>query len=258
MMTEINLIDSHAHLTDERLAGETREVLARAREAGVGTAITIASNVADSERTAGLAREHQGVYATVGIHPHEAAGADDAAFDRIRELAIEDRVVGIGETGLDFHYDNSPRDAQAESFRRHLRLASELDMPVVVHARSADAEVAEIIREIGWGRGVLHCFSSEKPLLETALDLGWYISFAGMITFSRWEGTDLLRSVPLDRLLVETDSPYLSPVPFRGKRNEPARVRHVAERAAEIGGEPLLALAAATTANARALYGIGG
>lgn len=255
-MAELILIDSHAHLTDERLASETFEVLLRARDAGVGAVVTIGSNVADSERAAGLAREHEGVYASVGIHPHEAADADDAAFARIRELAAKDRVVAIGETGLDFHYDNSPRDAQAESFRRHLRLARELAMPVVVHARSADAEVAEIIREVGWERGVLHCFSSEKPLLDAALSLGWYVSFAGMVTFSRWDGADLLRSVPLDRLLVETDSPYLSPAPFRGKRNEPAHVRLVAERAAEIRGETLPDLAAATSANARALYGI--
>ncbi len=165
-------------------------------------------------------------------------------------------MVGIGETGLDFHYDNAPRVAQAESFRRHLKLGRELGMPVVVHARSADREVAEIIRDVGWGRGVLHCFSSERPLLDTALSLGWYISFAGVITFSRWNGADLLRSVPLDRLLVETDSPYLAPVPFRGKRNEPAHVRLVAERAAELRGETLSTLAAATTANAHALYGI--
>jgi TatD DNase family protein len=252
----IGFVDTHAHLTDTRFAGEIESVLARARDAGVARVVTIASNLDDSERAVGLAATHAGVSASVGIHPHEADTADDSGFARLRELGADPRVVAIGETGLDFHYDNSLRENQLVSFRRHLGLAAELDLPVVVHARNADQEVSEALGEAGWRRGVLHCFSGGSELLETALALGWYISFAGMITFPRWEGGGLLRAVPLDRLLVETDSPYLSPVPFRGKRNEPAHVALVAARAAELRGEDPAEVAAATTANALAFYGI--
>jgi TatD DNase family protein len=249
------LVDTHAHLTDPRFAGEIGEVLERAREAGVYVVVTVASNLADSEQTVALAGAHSGVYATIGIHPHEASSATPQSFERLREL-VTHRVVAIGETGLDFHYDTSPRPIQREVFSRHLELARELNLPVVVHARDADEEVSEIIRSAGWQRGVLHCFSSGRPLLESALELGWYISFAGMITFTKWESADLLRSVPLDRLLVETDSPYLAPVPHRGKRNEPAFVRLVVERAALLRGESTETLIATTTANAFAFYGI--
>ncbi len=251
------LIDSHAHLTDARLAGETGEILARAREEGISTVVTIASNIEDGERAVKLAGSFDAVFATAGIHPHEAASATPEAFVRLRQLATAPRVVGIGETGLDFHYDNAPRDTQFAAFRSQLELAAELDLPVVVHARSADEEIVSMVREAGWSRGILHCFSGGRELLDAVLHLGWYVSFAGMVTFPKWEGADLLRAVPLDRLLVETDSPYLSPVPFRGKRNEPARVRLVAERAAEIRGEAFATLAAATTANARAVFRLG-
>lgn len=251
------LVDSHAHLTDARLAGETGEILSRAREEGVSTVVTIASNIEDGERAVKLAGSFDAVFATVGIHPHEADSATPEALFRLRTLAAAPRVVGIGETGLDFHYDNAPRDAQFAAFRAQLGLASELDLPVVVHARSADEQIISIIRESGWNRGILHCFSGGRELLDAVLGLGWYVSFAGMVSFPKWDGHELLRAVPLGRLLVETDSPYLSPVPFRGKRNEPARVRVVAERAAEIRGEAFATLAAATTANARAVFRLG-
>ena len=252
------VVDTHAHLTDPRFSEELEVVLDRAREAGVAWLVSIGSDLADSEAAVILASRHEGVYATVGIHPHAADGADTAAFSRLRELAAEPRVVAIGETGLDFHYDNSPRIAQRDSFGRHLALAAELDLPVVVHARDADDEVRDMIREAAWSRGVLHCFSGGAALLEDALALGWYISFAGMITFPRWESADLLRSVPLDRLLVETDSPYLAPVPHRGRRNEPALVRLIAERAAALRGDDIGVVLRATTANAAALYRVPG
>jgi TatD DNase family protein len=194
----------------------------------------------------------------VGIHPHSASSADDAAFQRLEELASAPRVVGIGETGLDYFYDNAPRAAQRESFQRHLELARTRDLPVVVHSRDADDDLRAILREAGWGRGVLHCFSGGRDLLDEALALGWHISFAGMITFPKWDAADLLLAVPLDRLLVETDSPYLAPVPHRGKRNEPAYVTLVARRAAELRGDDPEALMTATTANAVAFYGVAG
>lgn len=252
----IRVFDSHAHLTDPRFAGDVHEVISRARERGVQAIVTIASNVPDGEAALRLAEMNPHVYATVGIHPHHAGDADDAAFERIRHTASLSRVVAIGETGLDYHYDNAERGKQRHSFRRHLELAEELDLPIVVHARAADEDVANLIAEAGWSRGVLHCFSSGPELLQLALSLGWYISFSGMITFPRWEAVDLLRSVPLERLLLETDSPYLAPVPHRGKRNEPANVVLVAEKAAELRGEDLTILTAATTANALNFYRI--
>ncbi|MEX2583042.1 MAG: TatD family hydrolase [Gemmatimonadota bacterium] len=250
------VVDTHAHLTNEKLSADAHAVVERARTAGVEWIVTIASNLEDSRRTIETAEVHDEVYATVGIHPHDADSVGPGSFEALRELAAHPRVVGIGETGLDFHYDNSPRREQRDSFRRHLQLAADLELPIVVHARDADDEVRELIQEVGWGRGVLHCFSGGVALLDSALDLGWYISFAGMITFPNWEGGDLLRRVPLDRLLVETDSPYLSPVPHRGKHNEPANVRLIAERAAEVRGEDRALVMRATVANAHTFYGV--
>jgi TatD DNase family protein len=250
------VVDTHAHLTDPRLAEDLREVLERARDADVGWTVTIASHVEDAEEAVGLVDRVEGVFATAGIHPHAAETADEAAYRRIRELATHPKVIAIGETGLDYHYDNAPRDVQRSVFERHLSLAAELDLPVVVHAREADEDVRAIMRNAGWSRGVLHCFSGGATLLDEALELGWYVSFAGMITFPKWDGADLLRAVPLDRLLVETDSPYLAPVPHRGKRNEPAFVRLVADRAAALRGEDGESLIAATTRNAAHFYGL--
>lgn len=252
----IGVIDTHAHLTDARFNEDRADVIARAFAAGVRHIVTIGGSVEDSEAALRLAESTEGVYATAGVHPHVADGVTDTTFSRLADVVRSPRIVAIGETGLDFHYDNSDRENQRASFVRHIELAAKTDLPVVVHARSADEEVAKIIREVGWGRGVLHCFSGSRPLLDTALELGWYISFAGMITFRRWDGADLLRRVPLDRLLVETDSPYLAPVPHRGRRNEPAFVRLVVERAAELRGEDLAEVASATTENALRFYRI--
>jgi TatD DNase family protein len=251
------MIDSHAHLTDTRFAGEVEEVLQRARDAGLTAIVTIATGVEDSREAAALADTQPLVFATAGIHPHSADQATDAALEAIRSLAGRPRVVAIGETGLDYYYDNAPRDVQRLAFERQLELAVELDLPVVVHAREADEDVIALLRAApGALRGVLHCFSSGRTLLETGLELGWYVSFAGMITFSRYSPADaeLLRMVPLDRLLVETDSPYLAPAPHRGKRNEPCRVGQVARVAAELRGEHFETLVAATERNARELY----
>jgi TatD DNase family protein len=249
------MIDTHSHLTDERFEGEVPEVMARARAAGLAAVVTLGTELADSERAISLAEAEPGLYAAVGIHPHAASSASPDAMARVREMAARPRVVAIGETGLDYHYDFSPRMAQRWSFLRQMEMAAELDLPVVVHCREAEADVTAALRDSGEGtRGVLHSFAGGRTLLETALDLGWYISFSGMITFKKYEGAELLRSVPLDRLLVETDSPYLAPVPHRGKRNEPAFVQFVAARAAELRGEDPATLAAAVTRNARAFF----
>jgi TatD DNase family protein len=253
------MIDAHAHLTDEKFRDDVDAVIDRAAAAGVDVVVSIATEPGDAREAILLAERHAGIFATVGVHPHSAARAPDAWLEEVVVLAAHPRVVAIGETGLDFHYDFAPRDRQIDLFRRQLGLGVELDLPVVVHSRSADADVAALLTEIGPRcRGVLHCFSGGKPLLETALELGWFISFAGTITFKSYQDEDLLRAVPLDRLLVETDSPYLAPVPFRGGRNEPAYVVKVVERAAAIRGEDPVQLAAATAANARAFYRLPG
>jgi len=251
------MIDSHAHLTDERFGDDVNEVIARAGAAGVEVIVTVATSTADLHQAIGLAEQHPAVYATAGIHPHSAGECSGDTLEEVRRAAAHPRVVAIGETGLDFHYDFAPRAAQIDCFRAQLRLARELDLPVVVHAREADDDVARLITEAGpQVRGVLHCFSSGAALLECALELGWYVSFAGMITFKKFDAVDLLRWVPLERLLVETDSPYLAPVPFRGKRNAPAYVTRVVEVAAELRGEEPAQLARATARNARLFYRI--
>ena len=251
------LFDSHCHLTDARLAAEAAAVVERARAAGVTGIVTIASDAEDAARAAALAEALPGVWATAGIHPHVAAAADEAAWERIAELAGRARVVALGETGLDYHYDHSPRDAQRRAFARHIELARGLGLPLVVHSREADEDTAAMLREAGAEvRGVLHCFAGGAALLEAGLEAGWMISFSGLVTFRNYDGAELVRAVPADRLLVETDAPYLAPVPHRGRRNEPAFVRHVAEGVAALRGEPLEQVAAYTARNARAFYGL--
>jgi TatD DNase family protein len=249
------LIDSHAHLTDDVFTDDVAEVIARTRAAGVTRVVTIGTHVDNSRAAAELAATHDDVYASAGIHPHYADTATPDTLSEIAELAARPRVVAIGETGLDYHYDNAPRERQRESFRRHLAMGRALDLPVVVHARDADDDLRAILREDGAGtRGVLHCFASGRDLLMEGLEIGWYVSFSGMITFKRFEDADFVREVPIDRLLIETDSPYLAPVPHRGKRNEPAYVALVAKRAAEIRGEDPDELSVATARNAIDLF----
>jgi TatD DNase family protein len=255
----VTLFDSHCHLTDERFAGEVDAVVARAREAGVTRLVTVASDAEDAEQALGLARRYEGVWATAGIHPHVAGGADEAALARVRELAKEAQVVALGETGLDFYYDNAPREAQRRAFRRHLELAAETGLPVVLHAREADDDAAAMVREAGDSvRGVLHCFAGGRGLLEAGLEAGWHVSFSGLVSFASYEDGELVRSVPEDRLLIETDSPYLAPVPRRGRRNEPAFVAHVAEAVAVHRGVAPEYIAEITTRNALRFYRLEG
>ena len=250
--------DSHCHLTDPAFGSDREGPVARAVAAGVEGMVTICSDPRDLEAILLLARAHQEVWGTAGIHPHEARHGSPEALERVREAAkCEPRIRAIGECGLDFHYDHSPRETQRAVFRAQLDLAEELSRPVVVHSREADADTAHMIREYrGRVTGVLHCFTGSAELLEVGLDAGWYVSFSGMVTFPRFDARDLLRAVPEDRLLIETDSPYLAPIPHRGKRNEPAFVVRVAEAVAQLRGEPLETVAAVSAANARAFYGI--
>jgi TatD DNase family protein len=235
------------------------EVVARAAQAGVTTIVSIATGPDDWDADLALAERFPGVYATCGIHPHAASMASEDAFARMRERLAHPRVVGVGETGLDYHYDFSPRDVQRDSFARHLEISRETGKPVIVHARTADEDLRALLREAGQGTsGVLHSFSSGRALLEDALAMGWYASFSGMVTFKNYEGADFVRMVPADRILVETDTPYLAPVPHRGKTNEPAFVAHVAARCAHFRGEDADEFAARTTENARRFYGLPG
>lgn len=249
--------DSHCHLTDERFKDDVGAVVERARQAGVSGMVLIASDEADARRALELARSFD-LHATAGIHPHVAA-RPVAAFEAVRELAEDPRIVAIGETGLDYYYDNAPRAAQRESFARHLRLAADTGLPLVVHSREADADTAAMVREAaGSVAGVLHCFAGGAPLFDAGVEAGWHISFSGLITFPSYGTADFVARTPADRLLIETDSPYLAPVPHRGRRNEPAYVVEVARRAAELRGEAVEAVAALTASNARAFYRLEG
>ncbi len=251
------LFDSHCHLTDEAFAADRDAVLARARDAGLVGMVCIASDAGDAAAALGLARAHADVWCTAGVHPHEAASATADALARVRELAAEPGVVAIGECGLDYHYDHAPRERQRQAFRAQLELAAEVGMPVVVHAREADDDTRALVQEFeGSVTGVLHCFTGGAELMEAGLDAGWYVSFSGIATFGSFRGQDLVRRVPVERLLVETDSPYLAPPPHRGKRNEPAFVARVAEAVAALRDTPPEALGRTTTDNARRFYGL--
>jgi len=246
------LVDSHCHLDYDGLAEDLDGVLGRAGAAGVGTFLTIGTRIAAFPGVRAIAERYPQVWCSIGIHPHEAANenADPAA---LVAAARHPKVVGIGETGLDYYYDSSPRDQQQRNFRLHLDAAQEAGLPVIVHTRDADADTAAILEETarrGPVSGVLHCFTSGRALAERAVELGFYVSMSGILTFKNAEDLRATaKALPLDRLLVETDAPYLAPVPMRGKPNEPAFVAHTAKRLAELRGIPVAELAAATTDN---------
>jgi TatD DNase family protein len=252
------LIDSHCHL-DYYRPDEIDAVLARAAEAGVGEMLTIGTRLSRAAEMFALADAYPNVWCSIGTHPHHAAETPVPAAEEIAALAAHPRCIGLGEAGLDYFYDKAPRDVQLACFRAHARAAALTGLPLVIHARDADEDVARILQEqFDNGekfRFLLHCFSSGRGLAEAALALGGYVSFSGILTFPKsLEIRDIARDVPLDRLLVETDSPYLAPVPFRGKRNEPAWVVHTARVLAELKGISPEALAGQTTANFRRLF----
>ncbi len=254
----VTVFDSHCHL-DMDFDADRDDVLARARAAGVGGMITIgASGRFDANRAAvAIAAAHADVYATVGVHPHEAASVTDATIAALDALAGEPKVVAIGETGLDYHYEHSPRPAQRQAFARFIDLARRRQLPLSVHLRSADDDAVAVLRgeQASAVGGVIHCFSSDAAAARRFLDLGFHISFSGIVTFKSAEALrEAARLVPRDRLLVETDAPFLAPIPFRGRRNEPALVVTTAMLLAEVRGEPIADLAAATNDNARRLF----
>ncbi len=247
------LIDSHCHLDFPDFAAELDEVIARARAAGIDGMLTIGTKLSEAEKVIGIAEKFPNVWASVGVHPHEAASEPGEDTARLVELARHPKVVGIGETGLDFFYEHSPRERQEICFRAHIAAARETGLPVIVHTRDADADTERVLAEEmekGAFTGLIHCFTSGPELAVFALNLGLYISFSGIVTFkSAATLKETARSVPLDRILVETDAPYLAPVPMRGKRNEPAFVSHTAAVVAGLKDIPVAALGRATTEN---------
>lgn len=252
------LADSHAHIDDERFDADREEVVARALAAGVSLIVNIGADMASSARSVALAEKYPGIYAAVGMHPHDSQEMQEADYRQLEQWATYPKVVAIGEIGLDYHYDLSPRPVQKEVFLRQLDLARKTGKPFIIHEREAHADMMDIIRNSARGlNGVFHCFSGSVETAREYLKMGFYISVAGPVTFPKSLKTkEVAKAVPLDRLLVETDSPYLTPQPFRGKRNEPAYVRLVAEEIANLRDISLAELAVATTANVRRLFNI--
>ncbi len=249
-MNKAMLVDSHCHLDFPDFAAEREAVIARARAAGVGTMLTIATRLDQFDGVRAIAEADRDIWCSVGAHPHEAADHATLTAERLAALAGHPRVVGIGETGLDFHYDPSPRDVQERVFRAHIAASRATGLPLIIHAREADDSVAAILAEERPPAGVLHCFTGGRALAEAALGLGFYISISGIVTFRNAEALcDIVRDVPLDRLLIETDAPYLAPVPHRGRRNEPAFVVATAAAVAALKDIDADTLATATTAN---------
>jgi len=253
------LIDSHCHLDFEDFGTEVPEVIARAHAAGVGGMITICTHASKFAQVAAVADKFaaQNVWCSVGIHPHHAGdAAEQVSAADIMALSKHPRVVGIGECGLDYYYNHSVADAQIKSFEMQIEAALAEDLPVIIHSREADDDTIRILKAAGPKlRGVMHCFSGTRRLAEAALEIGFYISLSGILTFNKSQDLrDIARDVPLDKLLVETDSPYLAPVPLRGKRNEPAYTAHTAAKLAEIKGLPVEQMGEITTANFFTLF----
>jgi TatD DNase family protein len=250
------LIDTHCHLADPAYDPDRPEVMARAWAAGVGRIVAIGESRAAAERALALAATESRISVTAGIHPHDASGWSEAVREWLREVLRRPEVVAAGEMGLDYHYDHSPRAAQRGAFEAQLALARDVGKAAVIHAREADDDVAAVLRANPDVPAILHSFSSGPGLLRAGLDLRHYVSFSGMVTFKNWRLDHAILETPLDRILVETDGPYLAPVPHRGKRNEPGFVRHTAERVAAVRGLPLEELIAATAANAARVFGL--
>ena len=256
-------IDSHAHIDGPEFDADRDEIIERAKSAGVSTILNVGTGDPHSgafERAVALGQKHDSVYTAIGTHPHDARLYDDNAEEKIKTLVQSERVLAWGEIGLDFHYDNSPRDVQVAVFRRQLRAARECDLPVVIHTREAEAETIEILKTEYDGaerRGVFHCFSGSKELAQRAIELDFMISFSGIVTFKKAdELRAVAREVPLDHLLIETDCPYLTPIPYRGKRNEPAYVVEVARCLAGIHGLDIEEIGRVTSENFRRFFKI--
>ncbi|WP_417914530.1 TatD family hydrolase [Candidatus Electronema sp. JM] len=254
---DCRLVDTHCHLDMPEYQADLDAVISTARQRGVGRIITIGIDLASSRRAVELAGQYADVYAAVGIHPHDAATADDEAFRQLRDLAAAPKVVGFGEIGLDYAKNYSAKEVQLPVFIHQLELAKELALPLIIHDRDAHEDCLRLLREKGsFPRGgVMHCFTGDRRLAEQVLELGFYLSIPGIITFPKAESLrEVVRGLPLDRLLLETDGPFLAPVPFRGKCCRPEHLLHTAAAVAELKGVPLDELARQTTCNAEKLF----
>lgn len=253
------LIDSHAHLDSKEYDADREAVIARALAAGVARWLNISDGLDSFERSCALAEKYPQAYVSLGIHPHSAAEADEKMFAELAAQVRRPKVVALGETGLDYYYDNAPREKQRELFERFLKLAQETGLPLVIHEREAEADFLRLIDKFfpKGARGVMHCFTGAWPFAQECLKRGFYISFSGIVTFKNAAALqDVAKQIPLDSLMVETDAPFLTPEPFRGKRNEPAFVVRTAEKIAELRGMPLEEIARHTTANAQKLFNL--
>jgi len=252
----VKLVDSHCHLDDAKFDPDREETIARARAAGIETLMAIGTGQGPPDLEAGirLADQYPFIYATVGVHPHDASKATPETFERLRQLANHPKVLAIGEIGLDYHYDFSPRDVQRAAFARQLEIAAEAAKPIVIHTREAWADTLALLGERWRGGGIMHCFTGGPREAEEALALGFHLSFGGVLTFPKAENVrEAARITPPDRLLVETDCPYLAPAPHRGKRNEPAFMTETVRRLAELRGQPVEEVSALTSANFHSL-----
>ena len=254
------LIDSHAHLDDGRFDPDRETLIGSLKDNGIEMVINVGADLKSSRAAVELAKKHENIYAVVGVHPHSAKDLEGGDLNEVRDLLKEDKVVAIGEIGLDFYYDNSPRDIQRKWFKAQIELAKELDLPIVIHTRDAAQETFDILKEAaqdGKLRCLLHCYSGSAEMAEEYLKLGFFISLGGPVTFKNARvSREVAKVVPLDRLLIETDSPYLTPEPYRGKRNEPMYVKYVAERIAKEKGVTFEEVAQATSDNVYRFFGI--
>lgn len=249
--------DTHAHYDDEAFDADREAVIASLGENGVSLVVNASSDVTSSRASVALSEKYPFIYAAVGIHPHEASSLTESSLSEIRTLAARDKVVAIGEIGLDYFYDYSPREVQQEAFRLQLSLARELSLPVVVHDRDAHEDCMRIIRDFPGVRGVFHCYSGSLEMAKELIKLGWHLSFTGSVTFKNArKAPEVVAYVPEDRIMIETDCPYLSPVPLRGKRNDSRNLKYIAERIAEIRGTTLEHIASVTMENGKRFFKI--
>ncbi len=256
------VIDTHCHLADAKFRGDVEAAIERAQEAGVAQIITVGAigTIENDRLTVEIAERHANVYAVVGVHPHDAKDCTSSRIAALRELAGSNKIVAIGESGLDFHYMHSPAQAQEESLRRHLELAMQLELPIVIHCRDAEVRLVEIVREVGMPQrgGVIHCFTGDTGAAREFVALGFHISFSGILTFKNARAIrDAAPTIPDDRVMVETDSPYLAPEPYRGKRNEPAYVVKTLDALAQLRNVDVAAMGAQVIANASQLFRLG-
>ncbi len=249
------LIDSHAHLEMKEFDVDRKDVIERALLAGVECIVTVGTNLALSRKALSIARQYDNIYATLGVHPHDVAKAGDKTFDELKGMAVDPKVVAYGEIGLDFFRNISPREIQEDMFARQLELACELKLPVIIHDRDAHEQTLRMVKASSVRRGVFHCFSGDWGMAKQCIDLGFYISIPGVVTFDKSHILqDVVRQAPLDSILLETDCPYLTPVPHRGKRNEPAFMVHTAKKVAQIKGLNWEDVAKAASDNTRKLF----